>query len=99
MYKRQQYEISKGKKNSFGIRPENLSLTNEGGLKGSVFGVEYLGSRKIVTVKTNFGEIKVKTDISTTVKINENVQVKPSNNNIIIFDGETDRSLKSEFMN
>ena len=94
-----QYEISKSKKNSFGIRPENLSLTNEGGLKGSVFGVEYLGSRKIVTVKTNFGEIKVKTNISTSVKINENVQVKPSNNNIIIFDGETDRSLKSEFMN
>jgi len=92
-------EISKSKKNSFGIRPENLSLTNEGGLKGSVFGVEYLGSRKIVTVKTNFGEIKVKTNISTSVKINENVQVKPSNNNIIIFDGETDRSLKSEFMN
>ncbi len=94
-----QYEISKGKKNSFGIRPENLSLTNEGGLKGSVFGVEYLGSRKIITVKTNFGEIKVKTDISTSVKINENVQVKPSNDNIIIFDGETDKSLKSEFMN
>ena len=94
-----QYEISKSKKNSFGIRPENLSLTNEGGLKGSVFGVEYLGSRKIITVKTNFGEIKVKTNISTSVKINENVQVKPSNNNIIIFDGETDRSLKSEFMN
>ena len=94
-----QYEISKSKKNLFGIRPENLSLTNEGGLKGSVFGVEYLGSRKIVTVKTNFGEIKVKTNISTSVKINENVQVKPSNNNIIIFDGETDRSLKSEFMN
>ena len=51
------------------------------------------------TVKTNFGEIKVKTDISTSVKINENVQVKPSNDNIIIFDGETDKSLKSEFMN
>ena len=52
-----------------------------------------------MTVKTNFGEIKVKTDISTSVKINENVQVKPSNDNIIIFDGETDKSLKSEFMN
>jgi glycerol transport system ATP-binding protein len=41
-----QHEVSKGKKNSFGIRPENLSLTNEGGLKGSVFGVEYLGEVK-----------------------------------------------------
>ena len=94
-----QFEISKGNKNFFGIRPENLYLTDEGGLKGSVFGVEYLGSRKIITVKTNVGELKVKTDISTNVKLNENVQIKPSNDNIIIFDGETDKSLNSEFMN
>jgi len=93
-----QFEISKGNKNFFGIRPENLSLTDDGGLKGAVFGVEYLGSRKIITVKTNVGEIKVKTDISANVKLNENVQIKPSNDNIIIFDGETDKSLNSEFM-
>tara|TARA_Y100001936_G_C16034715_1_gene647824 strand:+ start:131 stop:1213 length:1083 start_codon:yes stop_codon:yes gene_type:complete len=93
-----QFEISKGSKNFFGVRPENLSLTNEGGLKGSVFGVEYLGSRKIITVKTNVGDIKVKSDISTKIHLNENVQIKPSNDNIIIFDGETDKSLNSEFM-
>ena len=93
-----QFETSKSNKNFFGIRPENLSLTNEGGLKGSVFGIEYLGSRKIITVKTNIGEIKVKTDISVNIKLNENVQIKPSNDNIIIFDGETDKSLNSEFM-
>ena len=93
-----QFETSKSNKNFFGIRPENLSLTNEGGLKGSVFGVEYLGSRKIITVKTNIGEIKVKTDISINIKLNENVQIKPANDSIIIFDGETDKSLNSEFM-
>ena len=93
-----QFETSKSNKNFFGIRPENLSLTNKGGLKGSVFGVEYLGSRKIITVKTNIGEIKVKTDITINIKLNENVQIKPSNDNIIIFDGETDKSLNSEFM-
>ena len=93
-----QFETSKSNKNFFGIRPENLSLTSEGGLKGSVFGVEYLGSRKINTVKTNIGEIKVKTDISINIKLNENVQIKPANDSIIIFDGETDKSLNSEFM-
>ena len=93
-----QLEESKGSKNFFGIRPENLTLSNSEGLKGSVFGLEYLGSRKIITVKTSFGEIKVKTDISVNVKLNENVQVKPLNNNIIIFDGQTDKSLYSEFI-
>ena len=93
-----QLEESKGSKNFFGIRPENLTLSNNEGLKGSVFGLEYLGSRKIITVKTSLGEIKVKTDISVNVKLNENVQVKPLNNNIIIFDGKTDKSLNSEFI-
>ena len=93
-----QFETSKSNKNFFGIRPENLSLANEGGLKGSVFGIEYLGSRKIITVKTKIGEIKVKTDISINIKLNENVQIKPANDSIIIFDGETDKSLNSEFM-
>ena len=72
--------------------------SNNEGLKGLVFGLEYLGSRKIITVKTSLGEIKVKTDISINVKLNENVQVKPLNNNIIIFDGQTDKSLHSEFI-
>ena len=93
-----QFETSKSNKNFFGIRPENLSLTNDKGLKGSVFGVEYLGSRKIITVKTNIGEIKIKTDISINIKLNENVQIKPANDSIIIFDGETDKALNSEFM-
>ena len=57
-----------------------------------------MGSRKIITVKTNIGEIKVKTDISINIKLNENVQIKPVNDSIIIFDGETDKSLNSEFM-
>ena len=57
-----------------------------------------MGSRKIITVKTNIGEIKVKTDISINIRLNENVQIKPANDNIIIFDGETDKSLNSEFM-
>ena len=55
-------------------------------------------NEKIISVKTNVGEIKVKTDISANVKLNENVQIKPSNDNIIIFDGATDKSLNSEFM-
>jgi len=93
-----QLEESKGSKNFFGIRPENLTLSDDEGLKGSVFGLEYLGSRKIITIKTSLGEIKVKTDISVNVKLNENVQVKPLNNNIIIFDGTTDKSLNSEFL-
>ena len=33
------------------------------------------------------------------IKLNENVQIKPVNDSIIIFDGEKDKSLNSEIMN
>ena len=85
--------------NYLGIRPENLKLVSNGGISGNVFGIEYLGSRKIVTIETKFGKIKVRVDSNVNLKTDENVQFIPSNDNQIIFDGKTDKSLISEFLN
>jgi multiple sugar transport system ATP-binding protein len=93
-----QHENSAGQENFLGIRPENLKLVSNGGIAGKVFGIEYLGSRKIVTIDTSFGKIKVRIDSNINLDIEENVQFTPSNNNQIIFDGKTDKSLISEFL-
>ena len=93
-----QHENSTGQENFLGIRPENLKLESNGGITGNVFGIEYLGSRKIVTIDTSFGKIKIRVDSSVNLKIEENVQFTPSNNNQIIFDSKTDKSLISEFL-
>ena len=93
-----QLEESKGSKNFFGIRPENLTLSNNEGLKGSVFGVEYLGSRKILTIETIVGNVKIRVDSDTNVQVNDQVQFNTLNNNQIIFDGSTDKALLSEFI-
>ena len=37
---------SSSDQNFLGVRPENLKLVSENGIKGNIFGVEYLGSRK-----------------------------------------------------
>jgi multiple sugar transport system ATP-binding protein len=93
-----QHENSAGQENFLGIRPENLKLVSNGGISGKVFGIEYLGSRKIVTIDTSFGKIKVRIDSNVNLDIEENVQFTPSNNNQIIFDGKTDKSLISDFL-
>ena len=93
-----QHENSTGQENFLWIRPENLKLVSNGGISGKVFGIEYLGSRKIVTIDTSFGKIKVRIDSNVNLDIEENVQFTPSNNNQIIFDGKTDKSLISDFL-
>ena len=73
-------------------------MVSENGVKGNVFGVEYLGSRKILTIETQLGNIKIRVDSDTQVNINEQIQFDTLNNNQIIFDGSNDKALQSEFM-
>ena len=94
-----QREGSTSDENFLGVRPENLKLVSENGVKGNIFGVEYLGSRKILTIETQLGNIKIRVDSDTHVKVNEQIQFSALNNNQIIFDGSNDKALISEFMN
>ena len=93
-----QREGSSSDQNFLGVRPENLKLVSENGIKGNIFGVEYLGSRKILTIETSLGNIKIRVDSDTNVKVNEQVQFNTLNDNQIIFDGSTDKAISSEFM-
>ena len=93
-----QRDGSSSEENFLGVRPENLKLVSENGIKGNVFGVEYLGSRKILTIETPIGNVKIRVDSDTSVKINEQVQFNTLNDNQIIFDGVTDKALASEFI-
>jgi len=93
-----QKDGSTSEKNFLGIRPENLKLVSENGIKGNIFGVEYLGSRKILTIETVVGNVKIRVDSDTNVQVNEQVQFNTLNNNQIIFDGSTDKALLSEFI-
>ena len=93
-----QKDGSTSEQNFLGIRPENLKLVSENGIKGNIFGVEYLGSRKILTIETVVGNVKIRVDSDTNVQVNEQVQFNTLNNNQIIFDGSTDKALSSEFI-
>ncbi len=93
-----QKDGSTSEQNFLGIRPENLKLVSENGIKGNIFGVEYLGSRKILTIETIVGNVKIRVDSDINVQVNEQVQFNTLNNNQIIFDGSTDKALSSEFI-
>ena len=85
--------------NYLGIRPENINIVDNGDIRGTVYGVEYLGANKIITVDTEFGRIKARTPSGINSKIGDNVGLEFDSNSIIIFNGDDEIAIKSQFMN
>jgi multiple sugar transport system ATP-binding protein len=83
---------------TLGVRPEDIVLSSEGALRGEVFGVEYMGSRQLITVDTHAGRLKIKAPNDVRASIGDTVGLSFRTEHLILFDNETDRALKSEWM-
>lgn len=78
-----------------GARPEHIKLSDTGAIRGEVFGVEYMGARQLVTVKTDAGLLKVRADNTASVRDGENVGLDFDQDSLIVFDAITDRAVNS----
>ena len=85
-------------KGILGARPEHIAITGESGLPGTVYGVEYMGARQLVTVDTNVGRVRVIAPESLPVSINDNVGLTFQTESMIVFDGQSERALDSDLM-
>jgi multiple sugar transport system ATP-binding protein len=83
---------------TLGVRPEDITVSSEGALRGEVFGVEYMGSRQLITVDTQAGRLKIKAPNDVRASIGENVALNFRTEHLILFDNKTDLALKSEWM-
>ncbi len=81
-----------------GARPENIKLTDKEGLAGIVFGVEYMGARKLVTVDTDFGRVRVLTGDTQSVALDDKVRLRFSTESLIVFDKKSKRAICSDSM-
>ena len=79
----------------FGVRPENISLTNEGGLRGTVKATEYLGTTQIVSLDTEAGPLKARVPSTAAVKTGEAVGLTFKSETVTLFDETTGRALRS----
>ena len=101
----EEYNIPKSKENSnsqnniLGVRPEKMFLSDNKGIPGEVYGSEYLGTRKVLTIQSLFGTYKVRVSNDVNLKIGSNVKINFESESAIIFDNETDKALQSEFIN
>ncbi|MEX1109592.1 MAG: ABC transporter ATP-binding protein [Dongiaceae bacterium] len=80
----------------FGVRPEHIRIVDEGALRGRVFGVEYMGTRQLVTVDTEAGRLKVRAPNTVRVDYGQNVGLDFDSQRVVLFHPATDRAVRSE---
>jgi len=78
-----------------GARPEHIRLSDDGALRGRVFGVEYMGARQLVTIDTNAGRLKVRAPNTVRVDDGEAVGLDFDTDRLVLFDAVTDRAVPS----
>lgn len=94
-----QYQDTNSKNNHLGIRPEKMYLSDDKGIEGEVYGSEYLGTRKILTIQSFFGNFKIRVSNDLNANLGSNVKVNFESKSAIIFDGKTENALKSGSIN
>ena len=78
-----------------GARPEHIRISDEGSLRGRVFGVEYMGARQLVTVDTEAGRLRVRAPNTVKVGYGETIGLTFDAERVVLFDPESDRAVAS----
>jgi multiple sugar transport system ATP-binding protein len=79
---------------ALGVRPEHVAFDDTSGLRGRVFGSEYLGTTQIVTVETSHGRVKARIASDITVGTGANVGLSLRTPRLSVFDAASGRALR-----
>lgn len=78
-----------------GVRPEHVQLADDGPVRGEIFGIEYLGTTQIVTVKTDVGTVRARMPSDVRVAEHERVALRLAPDKLSVFDRASGRALRS----
>jgi multiple sugar transport system ATP-binding protein len=80
---------------ALGVRPEHVRLAGDGGVRGAVFGTEYMGTLQVVTVDTDYGRVKARISSAIRTHPGEPVGLRFADDRSIVFDTISGRALRS----
>jgi multiple sugar transport system ATP-binding protein len=83
---------------TLGVRPEAVRIVSEGGLRGQVFGSEYLGTTQIVTVNTDHGRVKARIGSEQRVPDGGTVGLAFRGEKVSIFDQQSGRAVRTALL-
>ena len=79
---------------ALGVRPEHILFEDGSGLRGRVFGSEYLGTTQIVTVETSHGRVKARVPSDMAVRTGEMVGLAFRTPSLSLFDAASGQVLR-----
>ena len=79
----------------YGIRPEHITLADNGVYRGEVRATEYLGTTQIITLKTAYGIVKARAASGQVARVGETVGLGFNGDTVTLFDSQTGRALRS----
>jgi multiple sugar transport system ATP-binding protein len=80
---------------ALGVRPEHIRFDDGSGLRGRVFGSEYLGTTQIVTVETSHGRVKARIPSGVAVRTGETIGLSFRTPRLSVFDAASGRALRT----
>jgi multiple sugar transport system ATP-binding protein len=80
---------------ALGVRPEHIRFEDAAQLRGTVYGVEYLGTTQIVTITTAQGPMKARVPASEHVRVGEAVGLRLSSDRLSLFDAGSGRAIRT----
>ncbi len=78
-----------------GIRPEHVRISDQGPVRGSVYGVEYLGTTQIVTIDTAHGQLKARVGADRRIAAGETLGLAFVAPRLSLFDGATGQAIRT----
>jgi len=78
---------------ALGVRPEHIRLSDGAGLRGSVYGSEYLGTNQVVAVDTAFGRVKARVSSHRNFEIGETVGLDLDATRLSLFDAGSGKAI------
>lgn len=78
-----------------GVRPEHITLVNDGALRSKVTAIEYLGTTQVVVLQSDYGEVKARIDSSVPVSTGDQVGMAFDSSTVTLFNGQSGRAIRS----
>ena len=79
----------------YGVRPENIRLSDNGTYRGRVVASEYLGTTQIVTLDTPSGALKARISSDQVATTGETVGLDFAGDTVTLFDADSGQALRS----
>jgi len=89
-------EEALGRKLVLGVRPEHVTLSDDGAYRGRIEAAEYLGTTQIVTLSTPHGALKARVPSDRVVRTGDAVGLTFRAERLSLFDAGTGRAFRTE---